>query len=544
MLKQVGWTLALMTIGCSGGVVDSNVNGTSASSLAAKIPLLPWAGGSGAQSPWGGGDATRWRPEAVMANAMSRALNDAWAQPDVKDAIAAAPVKMLDSGFREFGDGQANAAPSFEWWPESRPPLVATLVRFGNAPARVVLRFDHALPYGGTQFEARWTVSDVPRTATLTAVTDAAGDKVITWTPPAEIGWDAAPIFSTVVLVHPAGWGDWFPVWFRFPVRPIADFKATVPAGLARFADGGDIADHEKVSVQGNFTGQSPFDKLIPHDFGGRYNNPPFQPADIHALFPWNGHSYVTGVGTGWTWVANQPPAPFKIMYTCFDRRHADAEAAAPDGGVPSGGGWHRIGDPAETVLNDLEDGPIALGSAQNNPLPAALLPSGGFAYNLSDLATLRFVQPGEAFITASGTSWVDATGKTWDQSNYHWYFFQQDRPVCTEEWVHPYRPTAALDFANPTRTVSFQIDGATTTWGQSVFVVGSTAELGRWDYHKGVMLAPTSYPTWSGTAQLPTGTVQLKFVKGDDKGNVVWESGADHTLTISGDTTLHVRWQ
>jgi hypothetical protein len=37
---------------------------------------------------------------------------------------------------------------------------------------------------------------------------------------------------------------------------------------------------------------------------------------------------------------------------------------------------------------------------------------------------------------------------------------------------------------------------------------------------------------------------VQLKFVKGDDKGNVVWESGADHTLTISGDTTLHVRWQ
>ncbi|MCA1662830.1 MAG: hypothetical protein LC659_00885, partial [Myxococcales bacterium] len=189
-------------------------------------------------------------------------------------------------------------------------------------------------------------------------------------------------------------------------------------------------------------------------------------------------------------------------------------------------------------------DGPIALGSAQNNPLPAVLLPSGGFAYNLSDVATVRFVQPGEAFITASGGSYVDATGKPWDQSSYHWYFFQQERQVCTEEWVHPYRPTATLDFASPTRTVTFQADGATTYFGQSVFVVGSSAELGNWDYHKGVMLSPTSYPTWTGTAQLPPGTVALKFVKGDDKGNVVWESGADHTLAISGDAALRVSWQ
>jgi alpha-amylase len=57
-------------------------------------------------------------------------------------------------------------------------------------------------------------------------------------------------------------------------------------------------------------------------------------------------------------------------------------------------------------------------------------------------------------------------------------------------------------------------------------------------------MLSPTSYPTWTGTAQLPAGTVQLKFVKGDDKGNAVWESGANHTLAINGDTSLHVSWQ
>jgi alpha-amylase len=57
-------------------------------------------------------------------------------------------------------------------------------------------------------------------------------------------------------------------------------------------------------------------------------------------------------------------------------------------------------------------------------------------------------------------------------------------------------------------------------------------------------MLSPTSYPTWTGTAQLPAGTAQLKFVKGDDKGNAVWESGANHTLAINGDTSLHVSWQ
>jgi Starch binding domain len=58
----------------------------------------------------------------------------------------------------------------------------------------------------------------------------------------------------------------------------------------------------------------------------------------------------------------------------------------------------------------------------------------------------VRFVQPGEAFITPIGTA-------------------------------------SAFDFAGPTRTLSFQMDNATTYWGQSVYFVGDTAELGNWDY-------------------------------------------------------------
>jgi hypothetical protein len=131
--------------------------------------------------------------------------------------------------------------------------------------------------------------------------------------------------------------------------------------------------------------------------------------------------------------VGSAPIAPFKIMYTCFDRRQPDREASAPDGGVASGGGWHRIGDPAETILNDLEPGPIPVAWATGNPAAGAAPPSGGFAYGLTDLATFRWLRPGEAFVTSRGT---DA------QPHYHWYFFPGAKPACTEEWVHPCVPT------------------------------------------------------------------------------------------------------
>jgi hypothetical protein len=515
--------LLLFIAGCSGNVETAT---TTAAPLTSKMPILPTAN----NQPWGGSDPTRWRPEAIMANYMSEALNTAWSQPDVVDAIAAMPVKMQNSGFREFGDGQSNAAPSFEWWHESRPPVMATVVHFGSSPSKISFRLDRALPIPTGDFDIRYSISDVPRLVRLTAKKDANGDWRADWVVPQELTF-RDPRFTPILLIQPANWADWFPIWFRFPVRSIADLKTTVPSNLATFADGGDIADHEKMSIQSTgFHGVSVRDALINHNFQGNYTGP-FEPVSIHATFPWNGHSYTTGVGGGWTWVANQPPAPFKIMYTCFEKRRPDLEASAPDGGVPSGGGWHMIGDPAETVLNDLEDGPIALGSAMSNPV--AQLPSGGFAYNLSDVATVRFVQPGEAFITPVGSG---------AQQNFHWYFFQQDRDVCTEEWVHPFVPTSTFDFAGPTRTISFQIDNASTYWGQGVYVVGD--QLGNWDWHKGVQLTPNNYPIWTGSVQLAPGTnVQYKFVKADGSGNVVWQAGANRTFTVNGDLSIHTSW-
>jgi hypothetical protein len=518
--------------GCSGHPGGDLTGTSSSANTTASMPLLPWGGGTGAQSPWGGADPNAWRPEAVMANAASEALNDAWSQADLREAIVAVPVRMLSSNFYEFGDGQSNAAPSFEWWGGKRPPVVATLLRYGSSPTRIHFRFDRDLPYGGTRFVVHYTAAGATRDVPLDTTVDASGHKVVDWAVPAELGLDSG-ISRATMLVHPDGWGDWFPLWFRFPARPIPDFKATVPASMTTFADGGDIQDHERVGAGYNAGSTDTVRaRLQAHRFGAT-SYAYFNPQDIHAIFPYNQQRFVTGVGQGWTWVADQSRTPFKIMYTCFERRRPDLEASAPNGGVPSGGGWHKITDPAETVMNDLEAGPIVLGSAMSNPIPASSLPSGGFSYNLSDVATVRFVMPGEAFITPAGGTFTDANGTVWDQSNFHWYFFQQAQDVCTEEWVHPVRPDDAFDFGGATTSVKFQVDGATTSWGQNVYVIGDAPEIGAWNTARAVKLAPTAYPTWTGSVTFAQNTaVSFKFVKIDGAGNVVWESGANRAYT------------
>jgi hypothetical protein len=208
-----------------------------------------------------------------------------------------------------------------------------------------------------------------------------------------------------------------------------------LPAFRVAHADDGAVAHAAAMPPADD--ADTPFQRLRRHDVGGRYNQAPYDVPDVHARFPYGGGQVVTGVGRGWTWVAKQPPAPFKILYTCFERRRPELEAAN-DGGVASGGGWHRIGDHAETILNDLEPAPVVVGAATTQPWLASHLPSGAFAYQLGDVATIRWLHPGEAFTTRRGAP---------PQENFHWFVFQQDREVCTEEWVHPRVPNDRFDF-------------------------------------------------------------------------------------------------
>jgi hypothetical protein len=443
--RLASFSLFLFALAGCASAADDSTQGEAMSALGTEptIPELPHPGGTGSLAPWGGADPSRWRPEAIVANAASAALNEGWSQSNVKDVVVAVPVKMLPSDFFEFGDGQANAAPSFEWWrDQSRPPLVATLIRAKQGDTKVRLKFDRALPYGGTAFELRYRTKTVP----LTATRNGDGDAIIEWTVPSDLAWNDL-LNAQSAIVHPVGWADWFPLQFRMPVKRARDLRA---ASL-RFSDGRGILDREGVTSVGNSDGKTALDRLLSHSFAGSYNGRtgsvgPFTPSSIHATFPRDRQQFTTGVGRGWTWVADERPSGFKVMYTCFERRRADLEASAPNGGVASGGGWHQINDPAETIVNNLENGPLVVASAQGNPWLESHLPSGVFAYDLTDVITVRWLRPGEAFITTHGQWTTDGRGKWFDQSNYHWYFFHGDKDVCTEELINP-PGLAANDF-------------------------------------------------------------------------------------------------
>ena len=80
----------------------------------------------------------------------------------------------------------------------------------------------------------------------------------------------------------------------------------------------------------------------------------------------------------------------------------------------------------------------------------------------------------------------------------------------------------------------------ASTVLGQEVRIVGSVPELGGWQPASGVALDASGYPSWTGGVDLPAGTsFEYKYVKVDDSGAVVWESGANRTATVGADGTL-----
>ncbi len=83
-----------------------------------------------------------------------------------------------------------------------------------------------------------------------------------------------------------------------------------------------------------------------------------------------------------------------------------------------------------------------------------------------------------------------------------------------------------------------FQCQNGSTVWGQNVYVVGNIPALGNWDTNQAVLLNPTSYPTWTGTVNVPNQNFEWKCIK-RDVGAVVWESGANNTGDGSASCTV-----
>lgn len=442
--------LMISTLSVHCKTTNSELEAVRATAGTRKPPQLPEPSGLGGKSPWGGKQPQKWRPEAIIANAASWLMNEAWAQKDVVDVVIAVPGKYEIGWPHPYNDGQSNAMMHFNKWNHATPPMIAALVVKRDGSRMAVLWFAKEYAPKASIIEVYSPTVPSARVKLQTKILNS-GAVTARWEHiPKELGWDSV-LQKQVVFVRPGpNFNDWLPLYFRMPVYNANELVKKLPANQQRFADGKPLLDREQIAQTGQTT---PFELAMKHSFAGTYNldqnGAPYTPEYIHGQFSKDTQRPITAVGQGWTWVVEKHQ-PFKILYTCFARRHPEGsptggntgqvynEATAPDGGVVSGGGWHVIGEikegrpdmfASETIINDLEKAPIMVAGGFQAPAERLHVnpPSGNIAYGLTDIATLRWLWPGEAFVTVSSAH----------QKNYHWFFFDFPREVCTEEWVY-----------------------------------------------------------------------------------------------------------
>lgn len=92
-----------------------------------------------------------------------------------------------------------------------------------------------------------------------------------------------------------------------------------------------------------------------------------------------------------------------------------------------------------------------------------------------------------------------------------------------------------------------------TTTYGETIKIVGDIDALGNWDTSSGVALSASGYtssnPLWTVTIGLAAGqVVEYKYINVGTDGSVTWEADPNHTVTIAAScataTTISNSWQ
>lgn len=95
---------------------------------------------------------------------------------------------------------------------------------------------------------------------------------------------------------------------------------------------------------------------------------------------------------------------------------------------------------------------------------------------------------------------------------------------------------------STPPSSISVRFNAhVTTSPGETVYLVGSTPELGSWDPNAGVKLHADAYsaavPLWYGTVELASGTaLEFKTVKTGGGNGAVWEPGQNQSFTVPED--------
>ena len=331
--------------------------------------------------PFGGSDPARWTEEALIANGIQQ-IFDEGVRENALDVVVSIPVQFHDSNYHPYGDGQSNAHLSFgEYWNKKSIPVMAALFRFADGGEKLKFYFDSSLEIKNyTQRKIEY--------------------QGYSW-------W----------LIQPENWKDSFIVGFDdIHVLGIDDFVSGIPDSVKRFSDGRSAVDPEEVFKKARLENKTAYAVLKNLKLGPGYNSSPYEIANIHGLFP-NEEGTKTAVGGGWTWVIEKGNiSPIKHLYTCFSGRNSSLENRW---GVPSGSGWHLIGDPAESILNTLESVSIPVAVGRKIELNERI------AYGLNGVITAQYLKPREVFVTSQG--------------EYHWYLIPKhvNREMCAEIWVH-----------------------------------------------------------------------------------------------------------
>jgi alpha-amylase len=105
---------------------------------------------------------------------------------------------------------------------------------------------------------------------------------------------------------------------------------------------------------------------------------------------------------------------------------------------------------------------------------------------------------------------------------------------------LHINARTSTSPPACTTTAATFAVTASTTS-GQSVYVVGSIAALGSWNTGSAIPLTANG-TTWSGTVQLPFSTsFEYKYIKKDASGAVTWENDPNRSHATT--TACSVSW-
>lgn len=95
---------------------------------------------------------------------------------------------------------------------------------------------------------------------------------------------------------------------------------------------------------------------------------------------------------------------------------------------------------------------------------------------------------------------------------------------------------------------VKFTVNGASTVWGENIYISGNVPELGNWDVNlaAGPAICP-NYPEWTIFVDVPAGrTIEWKAIKKGPDGSVVWQGGSNNSFIapVNGTGTAVTNWR